>query len=115
MEEKKFVKKNVKTLKAKDFAPNSEFVGVIFKYRERIIVDKTPDSDTFGEEKTIKDIIIIDNSNNEMIALPIDVGLKIALQDADAQLGDLVKIIKLPKTDLGHGKTVNSYEIYIAE
>lgn len=105
-----FTKVDVKILKLKS---GESFIGKLTARSDRPWTDRKT-----GEEKTIKqfhfDLLTNDGKNDGQCIYFGDGGFTNAISMADVKNNDIIKVVKTPKTDIGGGRTVNSYEIYKA-
>lgn len=65
-------------------------------------------------EKEITQYHFTDTNGENPFVYFGDGGFKNTLTTANIQKGDIIKVVKLPKTDMGGGRTVNNYELYKA-
>jgi hypothetical protein len=110
MENLSFEKRSTPILTAKKWLPNTEVVGEFKGTRERQVLDRQT-----GEVKIVTDYLLIDLKTSQVTALAGNAGLKSAFLDARVNTGEIVKIMKLDKTDIGNGRTVNNYDIMVAK
>lgn len=66
-----------------------------------------------GEESELTRLFF-EKDNGEKFIIFEDGGLRNGLANAMVKEGDYLKIIKLEKSDIGQGRTVNNYDIYVA-
>lgn len=99
----KKVSVEIKKLEAGD-----TLVGVYADRTEGPWIDRTT-----GEEKTLTRLFF-DTDEGRVIIFE-DAGLKNCMLNANVKIGDLIKLEKGEKKSMPGGRTVNSYEIYIAQ
>lgn len=72
-----------------------------------------------GEQKNIKQYHFtqLDEKGNDIapVILFADAGMQSACNSALMKEGEIIKLVKGDKTDLGGGRTMNTYEVYKAE
>ena len=102
----KFKKVSVEIAKLK---AGDELIGTLTQISDRDWFDKEN-----GEMKQIKQFHITKEDGENVVYFG-DGGFRNAMSMAGIQIGDLFKAVKLEKTELKGGRTVNSYEIYKAE
>lgn len=83
-------------------------IGIYSHQKSMTITDKTT-----GELKDVPEFVLI-NELGEKFSFLGDAGFSSEFHRADVKSGDLVKIVKEGQTDLGNGKRVNNYSIFVA-
>lgn len=99
-------KANAKILKLK---AGESFIGTFKNRTSSDWIDKQT-----GKISDLVRLHFVDLDNNKVILFE-DGGLKAAMNNAGVETGNLIKIVKLEKTALYGARTVNNYDIYIAE
>lgn len=80
--------------------------GTILQKTKSIRIDQKT-----GEESELTRLFL-QKENGEKIIVFEDGGMRNALANAMVKEGDFVKIVKLEKSDIGSGRTVNNYDIF---
>lgn len=93
----------------KKLEANESFIGKLTGISERPWIDKKT-----GEEKTLLQYSFTDAQGENPFVYFADGGFKNVMTTANIKEGEVIKVVKLEKTSLGGGRTVNNYELYKA-
>lgn len=98
----------------KELEIGQTFIGLFQGQSERNWTDKKT-----GETKVIKQYHFKEMNEDGAIVAPVilfaDSGMQSACNSALLKDGDIIKLVKGDKTDLGGGRSMNTYEVFKAE
>jgi hypothetical protein len=64
------------------------------------------------EEKQLHFVVVENEETKERIAALADAGLRSGLEMASIKQGDYFEAVKLPKRDIGGGRTMNTWDVF---
>ena len=111
-----FVKKNRQVIKPTLIKVGEIVVtGTYTGTREREFEERNEQGKKTGEIGTVTDLLFNEHETNNLVAVPMDAGMKVAFKDAGVKENDLIQIEKMEPVALAGGQRCNQYGISIAE